>query len=733
MNVSVDTIVSQRDFGVIFSGTVVEPGHAMKGERLRFRAANRCLPGEVGVGETWTIHGEGRDTPYGHQVEVVHARRVLTGGHLVQRFLANHVPGVGEERARRLWSVFGDQLTEVLADDDRLGDVAEAMVPGKPVLSARLAALTIRMWREAAGEAAVMAWLDGIGLDDFRLARRLYRLCGDRTSELLEANPYVLVPLVPWQTLDKIGQVVLRKTAADVALDRRRLVGAVDESIKRVLATGSTAVADDDLDLVLERLLGTSDPVVIGDAVAYAEQAGAVVRDGRLLRAPGAAAMETALQGHLRRLLRAGPAHTSGAVRKALLSVEGELQPHAQQAEAVISVLSSPVACLVGGAGTGKTFTCRLVVDVWEALGGNVLPCALAGKAALRLSRSTGRLAKTMARTLAELDERDRIVEGGDTDAKGTAKLGTLASIGPGTLVLIDEASMVDLPAMHALVRRMPEGSHLLLVGDEAQLPPVGFGVVFHRLVWDTAITFRLTHVHRQAASTGIPAIAANVRERVLPDLGNYQGAVDGVSHLVADNQDGTMMDKICQTAIDLGAVGGEALIVTATNSGAYGVDEINAEMQRRRFSSSNVPAMRGYLGKIFGIGDPVIFGRNDYAAGLVNGLMGVVTEIFPEAMAIEVAFDGEVRRSLLEGEQLLDLSLAYAVTCHKCQGSSARRIVVPLYKSRVLDPSWLYTAITRAERQVVLVGPLEHADAALAKPYAADVRKIGFRWEDGG
>jgi exodeoxyribonuclease V alpha subunit len=98
----------------------------------------------------------------------------------------------------------------------------------------------------------------------------------------------------------------------------------------------------------------------------------------------------------------------------------------------------------------------------------------------------------------------------------------------------------------------------------------------------------------------------------------------------------------------------------------------------------------------------------------------------------VEVAFDGEGRRKLIDSTQLLDLSLAYAVTCHKCQGSSARRIIIPLQRSRLLDTSWLYTAVTRAERQVVLVGPIEVAAEALARAPAADGRLVGFRWEGG-
>lgn len=723
MQVTVDTIVSQRAFGVIFSGTVSGCGHPDVGRRLRFRAASSAMAGEVGVGETWTIEGRLASTAYGPQVEVRQGRRVMTGG-LIRKFLANHAPGIGDERAARLWSAFGEGLGGILVDDGRMQEVADVLAPGMPVLGMRLAASVMRCWREAAGEAAVLAWLDGVGVEDVRLARRLYRLCGDNAPELLQSNPYALVPLISWRTLDAIG----RRLLADDPYDRRRLVGAVDECIKSALATGSTAVLEPELERAVGKLLNTSSPVIAADAIAYAEHRGSIVRSGLLLRAPGAAAMEGAVESRLKSLLLSGPHFDAVDIDEALEKALEALAPHPQQMEAARSVLGRPMACLVGGAGTGKTYTCRMIVDAWEQLGGNVVLCALAGKAALRLSRSTGRLAKTLTRTLGELRDRARIEENGPSDATEARKLETLVRIAPGTLVLVDEASMVDLPTMHALLRHLPEGCHLLLVGDEAQLPPVGFGLVFHRLVLDNSITIRLTHVHRQAASTGIPTVAASVRQRVLPDLPTYAGAADGVFHLDAPLE--SLQVAVCRVAEDLGAAHGHALVVAATNGGESGVDALNAIMQMRRLDEDDAPSMRGHLGRIHAIGDPVIFGRNDYGAGLVNGLMGKVTEVFPESMTIEVGFDGEERRKLLDSDQMLDLTLAHAVTCHKMQGSSAMRIVVPLHPTRLMDPSWLYTALTRAERQVVFVGPLDIAREALSRPWVADSRLVGFNWE---
>ena len=252
-----------------------------------------------------------------------------------------------------------------------------------------------------------------------------------------------------------------------------------------------------------------------------------MVRAGDVLRAPGAAALEDDL-AHRLRSMTAGADARNPAARPAsewsemLADLAGPGRAlEAEQNAAVVRIISLPLACLVGGAGVGKTFTCKMVCDLWVRLGGNVLLCALAGKAALRLSRSTGRLAKTVARTLAELAERDEIEtvladpETSESDAaQAKAKLEGLCRITDATLVVLDEASMVDLPGVHSLVKKLCPGSRLLFVGDPSQLPPIGFGLVFHKLVEDETIACRLTHIHRQCRhETGIPVAAAAMPE----------------------------------------------------------------------------------------------------------------------------------------------------------------------------------------------------------------------------
>ena len=173
-------------------------------------------------------------------------------------------------------------------------------------------------------------------------------------------------------------------------------------------------------------------------------------------------------------------------------------------------------------------------------------------------------------------------------------------------------------------------------------------------------------------------------------------------------------------------------LVVSPTKKGPGGVDALNARLHER-LRPSGAPAhdIKGFNAQYYTIGDPVMWLRNDYSRGLFNGQIGQVKSIpdSPGERWLEVLFDGESSPRTLQLEDLMDLTLAHAITCHKLQGSQAARVVVPIYESRLLDPSWVYTAITRAERQVILVGDLTVLRLALKRPWTSENRRVGFAW----
>lgn len=729
IEVIVQSIVSERSFGTIFAGRCGD------GSVVRVQASGGAMLGRPIVGELWSVDGDLFETPWGPQIAATRAVRALPSGKLMVDYLAGCVAGIGPARAERLWKHFQERLPEALdiADVDA---IAAIMEPSRPVLGPRLAAALVAAWQTMAGEARLVEWLGAAGVTDLLLTRRVHVLLGADAPRALQANPYCLVPLIDWRRADDLGcRLLAEGGCAEPEQHPHRLIGAADAVVKDLIATGSTAMAEEDFRRRLAGKLGvTPDARVLDRGLDLAVAHKAVLRaPGGLLRAPGCAIMENAVVARLR-LMAAEPA--SVGVRGLLEGVgalPGTLSP--DQAQAVRKALSAGFAVIRGGAGTGKTFVMRTVCDLWERSGGKLALAALAGKAALRLSRSTGRLARTIFRTLKELDEREAIeakLADGDADEAELTKLETklrgLALLTPDTLVVIDEASMVDLPSIFGLLRRMPVGSRLLLVGDERQLPPVGFGLLFHRVVADSSVTATLTTVHRQASASSIPAVAGALRRREVPDLLPFSDpAADGVSIAVASGRE-AIADRVVtlRTAFSADA---DVMVVTPVNDTACGVAGLNRRLHDEHLRTRDLQELRGPVGDLFSPGEPVLHLTNNYQRGLFNGSLGTVRSIDRKERGMVAVFDGEEHS--FAAEDLIDLALGYALTCHRAQGSEADHVIVALPESRLLDPSWIYTAVTRARRSVVIVGEEKTLRDALRRPFADEHRLVGLRWTD--
>ncbi|MDA9492409.1 AAA family ATPase [Bradyrhizobium sp. CCBAU 11361] len=724
-DVIVDSIVSKRGFGTIFAGRLAD------GTFVRVKATSSEMLGEPSVGELWSVEGDLCDTQWGPQIAARRAVRALPSGKLMVDYLASCVAGIGPARARRLWQHFEDRLPEALDTAD-VAALAAVMDPDRPVLGPRLAAALVIAWKAMASEARLVEWLAALGMTELSLARRVHLLLGADAPRALQANPYCLVPLLDWKRVDALGLRLLNEAGdPDPANHRHRLVGAADSVVKDLVGTGSTAINREEFrERIAGKLGAPPSSGALDRAVELAiAQRAVIVSASGLLRAPGCALMEEGIIARLRAMATEGP--PARLIRLlANFEVQGAVLTQ-DQAEAVRRSLYAGFSCLRGGAGTGKTFVTRSICDVWERAAGKLLLAAVAGKAALRLSRSTGRLARTIFRTLRELDEREAIEaqlagELEQSERAGLeAKLRDLAQLTPDTLVIIDESSMVDLPSLHGLLRRMPQGARLLLVGDERQLPPVGFGLLFHRFVEDPSVTCTLTTMHRQDSTSAIPKVAARIRRREMPQLAAYTGPQVGVMLARASGRD--EIAKKVVSIWDKLRDGRDVMIVTPVNDGPCGIAGLNRRLHDEYLRSKDLQELRGPLGDLFSPGEPVVHRRNCYKRGLFNGSMGIVRRIDRSERQLVAVFDDE--EHVFAAEDLVDLSLGYALTCHRAQGSEADYVIVVLPPSRLLDPSWLYTAVTRARQQVIIVGQPETVRDALQRPYADERRCVGLHW----
>lgn len=722
--VVVTQILHQAAASAIFTG------RTDGGRLVRVLVQGLCHPA---VGETYEVAGNEEDRrEYGRVVRQISAssvRRTRTSGALIMPWL-QALPGVGPTRANRLWEAFGNDLVDALGDADRIDDIGAALEPTRIHLGRRLAervheAAVAKADEDdrAIAEARFRLRLEGLGVTDRQAVDRLWRLIGSvDAEEKFLAAPYMAAALLPWERADHVGRRVLAdRGVEDVDRAPERLVGMCDATVRELLAWGDCAWP---LDTILDRLKRkTGDRDLAWDAATLGHQAGAWIEGvNGLLRAPGAAWLEDDLATRFGLMIdgrQPGGVVLPNDLDHALQRAEAAtgMSLHEDQRSALRFLVERDLAVLQGGAGTGKTATMRVLVKLWEDAGGRVELCALAGKAALQLSRSTGRLARTVARLVAALEQRRRL----EDEGRGVDLPPEWPRLDARTLMIIDEASMLDVGSWHRLVSLMPPGCRLLAVGDDGQLPPVGIGAIFHQLVGDARITARLSKIHRQGDGSSIPLCAAAIRTGALPEIEPYSGHRPGVSIVECCSPD-AVLDAVEQVTAELGGHYGDgSLMICAALRST--VDQINDRFACRRMAST--PTALAAPGVRVSAGDPVVCTRNRYDLGLMNGSLGHVIEVSPEAGGALVHWDGEEEPVLMSADALRDVALAYAITAHRAQGSAATRVIVPIEANRIVTRQWLYTAVTRATEQVVLVGSREHLQAALARETR---RQTGFR-----
>ena len=307
----------------------------------------------------------------------------------------------------------------------------------------------------------------------------------------------------------------------------------------------------------------------------------------------------------------------------------------------------------------------------------------------------------------------------------------TSDQLGQQPVIIIDEASMISVVDMNAIVKRLPPAARMILVGDSFQLPPIGAGLVFHSLCrceWIPRV--ELVEVKRQTESSGIPAVAKNIRDgkwRDLPRTGARTRLIP------CDGRD------IIDTVMDLYAEDPEnTQILAATNKCRLaGVREINTRCQERFASSAKKLLVWNHEHDSWedtGLreGDPIIYTRNDWARGLLNGSMGTLLRVYSPALDSGDAM-ACVARAEFEGVEI-DVALSdidyiepsYAISVHKAQGSQFPRVIIAVRRSRILDRTWIYTSITRAQREFIIVGDRDATKQAAEEPPRAHLR-VGF------
>ncbi|CAM2901556.1 RecD/TraA family helicase [Streptomyces sp. HPH0547] len=661
------------------------------------------------AGESLRMEGRwGSHPQYGRQFHVDNYVTVLPATvQGIRRYLGSGlVKGVGPRIADRITGHFGTDTLRIIEEEPkRLIEV--------PGLGPKRTKLIAAAWEEQKAIKEVMVFLQGVGVST-SVAVRIYKQYGDASISVVRGNPYRLAADV-WG----IGFLTADRIAQSVGIPHdspERVKAGLRHALSQSSDQGHCYLPEERLISDAVKLLQVDTGLVIDCLAELAQdEEGGVVREpvpdpddpaSRLTAVylvPFHRA-EAALAAQLKRLLRAPEdrlaAFQDVAWDKALgwLASRTGARLAPEQEAAVRLALTSKVAVLTGGPGCGKSFTVRSVVELARAKRARVLLAAPTGRAAKRLAELTGAEASTVHRLL-------ELKPGGDAAWDRDRPL-------EADLVVVDEASMLDLLLANKLIKAVPPGAHLLLVGDVDQLPSVGAGEVLRDLLAEggPVPAVRLKRIFRQAQQSGVVTNAHRINSGAPPLT---QGLEDFFLFVEEDTEAaGALTVDVAARRIPA-RFGLDARrdvqVLAPMHRGPAGAGALNGLLQQAITPARPGLPEKRFGGRVFRVGDKVTQIRNNYekgANGVFNGTVGVVTALDADEHRLTVRTD-EDEEIGYDFDELDELSHAYAVTIHRSQGSEYPAVVIPVTTGAwmMLQRNLLYTAVTRAKRLVVLVG----------------------------
>ncbi len=630
---------------------------------------------------------------------------------IVKYLASGLIKGVGEVTANNIYNAFGNDTFGVIERNPMLLSNVKG-ISKKKAMDIANAVSELKVMQEQ------IMFLQSYGIT-VNLALKIYNIYKTETKSLVLANPYRLIDDVDgvgFVTADKIAQSMGVEPLSEFRV-RAALVYELKEAAEK---QGNTYLVFDDLLKICGELLGEDLSLhgkLVEDSVAKMVLEPVV----KLFETDGQRCISLVKYYKLEKAVASRLITLNHDARRIMMDADSLIAQfeqihnitfHASQLGAVKSALINGVTVITGGPGTGKTTIIRCIAEILTSHGLRLEFCAPTGRAAKRLSQSTGSDAKTIHRLLG-------FEAHGDKMQFKYNRGNTL----PCDVVIVDELSMVDVSVMYSLLSALENGTRLILVGDKDQLPSVGAGNVLADIIRSGVIEIRyLTHIYRQSEDSLIVTNAHLINKGKMPEINNksrdffvmsyndFQQVSDTVVELVT-----TRLPKFT------GLPSSDIQVLGALKSGVAGVENLNVRLQNalnpRQYGKTEINVGKSVLRE----GDRVMQTVNNYelpfvrfgedgtlfdGQGVFNGDIGFVRRIDRANGIMEVQFDDN-RLATYSEQELSDLQLAYAITIHKSQGSEFDVVVVPLVSGppTIINKNLLYTAITRARRAVVLVG----------------------------
>ncbi|MBN1922895.1 MAG: ATP-dependent RecD-like DNA helicase [Anaerolineae bacterium] len=648
----------------------------------------------VSVGESLRLRGVWTEHPrYGKQFQVrdyvVQLPATLEG---LRKYLGSGlIRGIGPVNAGRIVDAFGLQTLEVIEHNvNRLREVSG--------IGEKRAASVAVAWEEQKQIKEIMLFLQSHGVST-GLAVKIFKQYGDEAIAIVQENPYRLAKDI-WGIGFKTADKVARQMGVAHDAPQR-----IEAGLRYVLGTFSDeghcfATRPQLLDAatqILEVPIAGCEPA-LGSLLQQEE----LIAEDEAIYLPPFFRAETSVAAKLRLLLRSPrdrlEAFAALDWERACAWLDGrnDFKLVETQRQAVQMALTNKVAILTGGPGTGKTTITRAIIQLLQSKGCSVLLAAPTGRAAKRLSELTGLEAKTLHRLLEY------------KPAQGNRFLRDSENPLDTDLIIVDEASMIDILLINHLLQAVEAGSHLLLVGDGDQLPSVGPGNVLQDLIASTVIPVtRLETIFRQADDSFIIVNAHRINHGELPLFPPetrdfflfHQEDPEQATALVLD-----IVTRRIPAKFGLNAER-DVQVLSPMHRGPAGVSALNRRLQEVLNPPAADKTQITHGSRVLRTGDRVMQIHNDYERQVFNGDMGRITAIDLEDQTVAIAFDDTV--ALYEFSELDAIVHAYAVSIHKAQGSEFPAVVLPLLTQHymMLQRNLLYTGVTRARSLVVLVG----------------------------